>query len=108
MAVEAIKADAASTPHGVLVPFVTDDAQFDVLVPPPGRWKSRATQALRSGDFLAWAQIALGADDSAAIIDADPTNDDFELFFTAWGEASGEALGKSRSSATSSRSTKRR
>jgi hypothetical protein len=108
MGIDAVKADAAGTPDGVVVSFVTEDATFDVVVPPVARWKSSATRALRGGDFLTWAEIVLSDDDAAAVLEADPTNGEFGDFFDAWQHASGEDLGKAPTSRHSSRSTRKR
>lgn len=105
---DAVQADGAAPPAGIAVEFVTEDDKFEVHVPPPGRWKSRATRALRNGDFLEWAELVLTPEDYAAVADADPTNDDFERFFSDWGEQAGENVGKSRRSSSTSRSTPRR
>jgi len=105
---EAVQSDAQAPPDGVMVPLVTANADVSVLVPPPGRWRTRANRALRVGDFDEWAELVLSGQDYAAWVEADPTNDDVETFFRAWKDASGEDKGKSSASQRSSRSTARR
>jgi len=104
---EAVQGDAESSSDGVVVPLVTDNADVTVLVPPPGRWRTRANRALRAGDFDEWAEVVLSPQDYAAWVEADPTNDDVEAFFRAWQQGSGENKGKSSASRRSSRSTAR-
>jgi hypothetical protein len=104
----AIEAEADAAPLGAAVPLVTDAGEFDVTVPPPGKWRTRANRALREGDFDSWAELVLSAEDFDSWIEADPTNDDVEAFFKAWADVTGESRGKSSTSAASSRSTRRR
>lgn len=107
-AVDEARAEADTTAEGTVVTLVTEDGSADVLVPSPGKWKTRANRALREGDFEGWAELVLSADDFEAWCDADPTNDDVEAFFKAWQESTGENRGKSSRSTTSSRSTRKR
>jgi hypothetical protein len=107
-ALEAVQADAQAAPEGVAVALVTEAGDFEVHVPLPGRWKTRANRALKDGDFDLWAELVLSAEDYATWLEADPVNDDVEQFFEAWGTASGENSGKSQPSRRSSRSTARK
>lgn len=104
---KAVEADAATT-DGATVTLTSEAGEFSVMVPPPGRWRTRANRALRQGDFDEWAELVLSAEDYASWVEADPTNDDVSRFFEAWGEATGENRGKSRRSTSSSRSTAKR
>lgn len=72
--------------EGVEVPLVTDSGSVALRIPPAGRWKTRATRALKEGDFDAWAEGALSPDDYSAWLEADPVNDDVNQFFAAWQE----------------------
>lgn len=101
-------AEADATPDGVVVPLVTDEGEFEVTVPPPGRWRSRANRALSDGNFDVWAEIVLSEEDYDTWCEADPVLDDVEAFFTAWKHASGESRPKSSRSSRSARSTRRR
>jgi hypothetical protein len=105
---EAVQADAEAAPEGASVDLVTETATVTVTVPPPGRWKSRANTMLREGNFDGWAQTTLSDGDWAKWVDADPTNDDVEAFFTAWQDTAGETVGKSSKSRNGSRPTPRR
>lgn len=105
---KALEADADTSPDGVSVTLATDDGDADLVVPRPGRWKTRANTALRVGDFDVWAELVLSKKDHAAWVELDPTNDDVEAFFKAWQDASGEDPKGSRPSRRSSRSTPKR
>jgi hypothetical protein len=105
---EALQADAETTPTGVTVALVTDIGKEDITVPPPGRWKSRANTMLRQGDFDGWAQTVLSDVDAQTWVDLDPTNEEVEAFFAAWKAAAGESVGKSSKSQPGSRPTPRR
>jgi hypothetical protein len=105
---EAVRADAQVGREGALVSLTTESGTAELRVPPAGRWKTRATRALKEGDFDGWAEAALSPDDFEAWLDADPTNDDVEQFFISWQEQVGEDSGKSAASRRSSRSTARR
>lgn len=105
---KAIEADAVLPPSGAKVTLSTEVGEADIVVPPPGSWRTRANRALREGVVDEWAELVLSAEDFAAWVECDPTNDEAAEFFKAWAEASGEDLGKSRASRRSSRSTARR
>jgi len=105
---EAVQADSTAPVDGVVVPLITADAKAEIVVPPPGRWKTRANRALREGDFDGWAELVLSPEDYDAWVDADPTNDDVEAFFTFWRDTSGQDPKGSRVSQASSRGTRRR
>lgn len=105
---EAVAADATADVAGTVVSLVTDNGEFTVTVPPPGKWRTRANRALREGNFDVWAETVLSEKDVETWAAADPTNDDMEEFFRAWKELSGEDQGKSSASRRSSRSTARR
>src|SRR5579875_3145780 len=104
---QAVKADAAAGTDGVLVKLTTDDGEGDILVPPSGRWKSRANSMLNNGQFHEWARTVLAETDFDTWSELDPTNDDVEAFFKAWQAATGESRPESRASKRSSRSTPR-
>jgi hypothetical protein len=107
MGIEEIKAEVDRDPEGTLVTLVTEAGEFEVEVPLPGRWKSRANSILRQGDFEGWAEAVLSKGDFATWREADPTNDEVKVFFEAWGAATGEDLGKSKASLNGSRVTLR-
>jgi hypothetical protein len=107
-ALEAVQADATAPAEGVEVPLVTDEGEFTVTVPKPGKWKTRANTMLKDGDFDGWAKLVLSGADFDVWVEADPTNEDVEHFFEAWSKVSGEAPGESSRSSTSSRSTRRK
>jgi hypothetical protein len=107
-ALAAVQADAEAPVDGVLVPLVTDAGEFEVTVPPVGKWRTAANKALREGDFDTWAQLVLSKADFKEWLAAESTTDDAAAFFEAWGDAVGENPGKSGPSQRSSRSTRRR
>lgn len=99
---------------------------IEIRVLPTRDWPASATKDLDSGLFEDWAEKCLvndavyetndkgedvlvsGSDDYEKILDADPTNGEFEDFFEAWGRATGVTREKLRASARSSRRTRRR
>lgn len=95
--------EAEETPEGVLVELSTEAGEAELLVPPPGKWKSRAQTFLGQGMFDLWAQLTLSADDFKAWRDLDPTLDEATEFLDKWQEAAGQDLGKSRASRRSSK-----
>jgi hypothetical protein len=107
-ALAAVQADAEAPAEGVLVPLVTDAGEFEVTVPPVGKWRTAANKALREGDFDTWAQMVLSKDDFKVWLKAESTTDDAAAFFEAWGEVVGEDPKESRPSRRSSRSTARK
>jgi hypothetical protein len=107
-ALEAVQADAVAPAEGAVVPLVTDEGEFAVTVPKPGKWKTRANTMLKDGDFDGWAELVLDRGDFETWTEADPTNEDVEHFFEAWSKVTGEDAGKSPRSGPSSRSTRRK
>lgn len=105
---KAIQAEADAPLDGVEVDLVTEAGDATILVPPPGRWKSRAQTFLTQGAYDLWAQITLSADDFKAWRQLDPTLDEATAFLEAWQEAAGQNLGGSRASRRSSKSTRKR
>ena len=105
---EAIRAEADSAPEGVFVDLVTEDGEAELLVPPPGKWKSRAQTFLGQGMYDLWAQLTLTAEDFKAWRELDPTLDEATAFLERWQEAAGQSLGKSRASRRSSKNTRKR
>lgn len=74
----------------ILVRLTTDDGEADLIVPPMGRWKSSARNALMTrGDDMAWAVLTLSDEDAETWLDLDPTKDDTEVFFQRWRDAGG-------------------
>jgi len=106
-ALEAVEAEATEPAEGVLVELVTDEGSAELLVPPVGKWKTRAQAALASGDLDRWAQITLFTEDVDAWRELDPTLDDVNAFLKNWETAANADLGKSRGSSGSSKTTKR-
>lgn len=100
--------EAEDAPEGVLVDLVTEAGEAELLVPPPGRWKSRAQTFLTQGAYDLWAQLTLSADDFKEWRELDPTLDEATAFLESWQEAAGADLGKSRASRRSSKRTRRR
>ncbi|HEU5026593.1 MAG TPA: hypothetical protein VFV01_16880 [Spirillospora sp.] len=100
--------EAEDQPEGVLVALVTEAGEAELLVPPPGKWKSRAQTFLGQGMFDLWAQITLSPDDFKEWRELDPTLDEATAFLDAWQETAGQDLGKSRASRRSSKKTRRR
>lgn len=106
---EAVQAEAALPEDGsAVVELSTDEGSGDITIPPAGKWKTRATRALTSGNFDEWAEIVLSDTDYQTWVDLDPTLDDVSRFFTDWKTSTGADLGKSRNSRSSLRSTARR
>jgi hypothetical protein len=102
---KAVEADANTPDGSALVVLHTDTDEVKVTIPPVGKWRTRANRLLREADFDGWAKAVLSDEDWEAWEAADPTNDDVEEFFKAWGEVTGENRGKSSRSSASSRST---
>lgn len=94
----ALEADAVMAPDGAMVELATDEGDGKLLVPPPGRWKTRATKSLAQGDFDTWAETVLSEEDFDRWKELDPTIDDCEKFFKEWKHITGESRGKSRAS----------
>lgn len=105
-----ILADATSGP--VLVELITGEVSIRVL--PARMWRLSGYSAIKEGDFLTWAKKCLASDeDYEAFIDADPTFEQINQFFTRFGAATGEPTGEvgnegnSNSSSGSSTRSKR-
>jgi hypothetical protein len=107
-AIRAVEAEADEAPEGSYVDLVTEDGTVELLVPPAGKWKSRAQTFLGQGMFDAWAQITLSTEDFKAWRDLDPTLDEVTAFMESWQEKAGQSLGKSRASRRSSKPTRKR
>jgi hypothetical protein len=76
----------------VIVRLVTEVGEADIRVPPLKQWRSSARNALFSrGDDLAWAIATLSTEDAQTWTDLDPTKGETEIFFEAWGKASGSS-----------------
>ena len=105
---KAIEAEADAPAEGVYVELVTEAGEAELLVPPPGRWKSRAQTFLTQGAYDLWAQITLSQEDFKAWRQLDPTLDEATAFLESWQEVAGQDLGKSRASRRSSKSTRKR
>lgn len=99
-----VQADAETAANVVAVPL--GDVEVEVL--PVGKWRASGLRALREGDFDTWAEKCLTAEGREVWLDADPTMDEVEAFFTAWTERTGQDPGKSAASSRSSKSTARR
>jgi hypothetical protein len=109
LAAEVDAEDEAEDDGSIVVTLETDRGFADITVPPPGRWRSQARAALFSrGDDFTWAALTLSVKDAQAWARLDPTKDDSDAFFEAWGEATGERLGESQPSNRASRRTRRR
>lgn len=94
---ENLQAEAEAPSDGsVTVHFATESGTADLVVPAPGKWKTRATRMLNQGNFEDWAQATLPDESYIKWQNLDPTNDEMEMFFTEWATASGVDLGKSR------------
>jgi hypothetical protein len=94
---------------GVTVTLVTELGQADIRVPPLGRWRSKARNALFSRlDDLAWAATTLSVEDLQTWMDLDPTQDEVEVFFQGWGRSTGQSLGESRAARRASTRTRGR
>jgi hypothetical protein len=88
----------------IRVPF----AGATLSIPPQGRWRLSATNALRTGDFTTWAHAVMSADDAATFIGLDPTLDEVNEFFAELGRITGVTLGEARPSRRGSVRTGRR
>ena len=104
--IQAVRAEAEDAPEGTLVELITEEGEAELLVPPPGKWKSRAQTFLAQGAFDVWAQITLTPEDFKSWRNLDPTLDEANAFLERWEEIAGQALGKSRASRRGSQKTK--
>lgn len=103
-----ILADAASGP--VLVELMVG---VRVRVLPARMWRLSGYRAIKEGDFLLWAEKCLASrDDYEAFVEADPTFEQINAFFTRFGESTGEVTGEvgnaGNSNSSSSSSTRSR
>jgi hypothetical protein len=108
---KAVEADAKADDEGVLVPLVTDDGSVDILVPPAHMWFEGAVDALVLGQVSKWVHLAVEDEKTLAAWDAAKKRyRDLSAFTDKWAELSGNDLGKSPSSTTSSqkRTTRKR
>lgn len=97
-----ILADAASGP--VLVELIPGEVSVRVL--PARMWRLSGYSAIKDGDFLTWAAKCLASmDDYEAFIDADPTFEQINAFFTRFGEATSEPSGEEGNEGNSSSSS---
>lgn len=106
---KALEADAKADPAGVTVTLSTDDGTVDVPMLHVSMWWEGAVEALTTGKISEWVHLA--CEDAAALQAWDSQRKryrDLEAFVEAWSAASGENPGKSRSSASSSKSTRKR
>lgn len=81
---KAIEAEADAAPAGTYVDLVTEAGEAELLVPPPGRWKSRAQTFLTQGAYDLWAQLTLSSEDFKAWRHLDPTLDEATAFLESW------------------------
>lgn len=102
---DAVEAEAVADDGSVTV-TLADTAE--IRVKPVKEWRASGIRAMREGDFDTWAEKALDADSYEAWTEVDPTMQEVEDFFTAWGELTGQDQGKSRNSGRSSKSTRRK
>ncbi|MCW2901918.1 MAG: hypothetical protein JWO67_4183 [Streptosporangiaceae bacterium] len=107
-ALESVEVEVDAPAEGTLVDLVTEAGEAEILVPPPGKWKTRAQTFLTQGAYDLWAQITLSKDDFKAWRDLDPTLDEATAFLEAWEKEAGQNLGKSRASRRSSKNTRKR
>lgn len=110
---ERLRAEAQAEqdwPDGTVgVMLYTDRGEELIHVPPQNTWRSTATAALFSrNDSLTWAVVTLSFEEASAWERLDPTGDDVQKFFAAWGRITGQSLGESRASRRSSKSTRGR
>jgi hypothetical protein len=92
-----------------VVLLVTDGGSEKITVPPIGRWKSSARNALFTrGDDAAWAVTTLSPDDVERWMSLDPTKDEAEEFIADFYRLAGQNLGESRASRRSSTRTRGR
>jgi hypothetical protein len=103
-AAEAIEAEAVAGEGPVTVELAGEP--IEVL--PVRQWRSSALRALREGDFEDWAERSLTENGHEKWLEVDPTIEEVEAFFEAWGEKSGERVGKSSPSRRSSTRTRKR
>jgi hypothetical protein len=94
----AAEAEARSDPG---VSTTLQLAGEDITIRPVKQWRTSAIGALNVGDFDKWAASALEPDSAALWLEIDPTIEDVETMFKAWGELTGQTVGKSARSARS-------
>ncbi len=86
-----ILADATSGP--VLVELIPGEVSVRVL--PARMWRLSGYSAIKDGDFLKWAEKCLASvADYEAFVEADPTFEQINQFFTRFGESTGEGSGE--------------
>ncbi|HLL69021.1 MAG TPA: hypothetical protein VK453_25400 [Micromonosporaceae bacterium] len=101
--------EAEENDGSVVVTLSTEEDDADITVPPVARWRASAKNALFSrGDTLLWATGTLSPADARAWARLDPTTEESDRFFEAWGEASGQGMGESRASRRASARTRGR
>lgn len=100
-ALQAVQADATADPKGVLVPLVTDDGEFEILVPPPAEWFEGSVEALVAQRVTDWVVLALEPAELAKWQGIRKRNRHINQFFLDWQRLSGEDSGKSTASKAS-------
>jgi hypothetical protein len=104
-ALEAVEAEAFAGDEDT--EFTYEGHRFSVL--PPRKWRSSAYAALHAGNFELWAsKVLTDGTYESAWKELDPDLDQIQHLVKAWQAGAGEDLGKSKRSAPSSRSTRRR
>jgi hypothetical protein len=101
-----VEAEQDDTGDGSIKVFLADEP---IWIKPPGEWRTSAIEALQSGNFSVWARTSLATpEDVETWEDVDPTVSQVEAMLREWQTASGQAVGESRASRRSARSTGRR
>lgn len=86
-------------PKGTIgLTLYTDRGNALIHVPPRNKWRASAVNALNNDDSLGWAMSALDQDEALTWRELDPTVDETERFFRAWGRIVGQTMGESRAS----------
>jgi hypothetical protein len=81
-----------------------DDESVDILVPPAHLWFEGAVEALTQGRISDWVHLAVEDEDALAAWDGTRKRyRDLSDFTERWAELTGNDLGKSPSSAASSK-----
>lgn len=96
-ALSAVEAEVAAEENGdgsVVVTLRTELGFADIRVPPMGRWRALARNAIFTrGDSLLWAAKTLSPTDAQQWVRLDPSGEEVDEFFEDFGRASEQALG---------------